>query len=108
MPVVLKAWLRSKLRPDLTICIMRCPPQRPSTYRAVTPTISEIKVASRKHKGTTTRFALRLPVGATHDLPQPDVLRLVRQVRPAAEEGRQALLGVLQSNDAWALGTDQD
>ncbi|MBJ6145821.1 PAS domain-containing hybrid sensor histidine kinase/response regulator [Hymenobacter sp. BT559] len=33
---------------------------------------SEIKVASRKHKGTTTRFALRLPVGATHDLPQPE------------------------------------
>jgi signal transduction histidine kinase/ActR/RegA family two-component response regulator len=31
---------------------------------------SEVKVASRKNKGTTTRFALRLPVGAAHDLPQ--------------------------------------
>jgi signal transduction histidine kinase/DNA-binding NarL/FixJ family response regulator len=33
---------------------------------------SEVKVASRKHKGTTTHFVLRLPVGATHDLPQPE------------------------------------
>ena len=33
---------------------------------------SEIKVTSRKHKGTTTRFALRLPVGAAHNLPQPE------------------------------------
>lgn len=33
---------------------------------------SEVKVASRKHKGTTTRFALRLPVGTAHDLPQPE------------------------------------
>jgi CheY-like chemotaxis protein len=33
---------------------------------------SEVKVASRKHKGTTTHFALRLPVGTAHDLPQPE------------------------------------
>jgi len=31
---------------------------------------SEVKVSSRKHKGTTTRFTLRLPVGTAHDLPQ--------------------------------------
>jgi signal transduction histidine kinase/ActR/RegA family two-component response regulator len=33
---------------------------------------SEVKVTSRKHKGTTTRFAVRLPVGSAHDLPQPE------------------------------------
>jgi signal transduction histidine kinase/ActR/RegA family two-component response regulator len=32
----------------------------------------EIKLASQKNKGTTTSFTLRLPIGAAHDLPQPE------------------------------------
>ncbi len=32
----------------------------------------EIKLSSQKNKGTTTAFTLRLPIGTTHDLPQPE------------------------------------
>lgn len=53
---------------------------------------SEILVESQKDKGTTTHFVLQLPVGAAHDLPQPEL--------PAGEvaalqehlHGRQVLL----------------
>jgi signal transduction histidine kinase/ActR/RegA family two-component response regulator len=48
---------------------------------------SEIKLASQKNKGTTTCFTLRLPIGAAHDLPQPE------HPTAEAEELRQHLRG---------------
>ncbi|RYY11891.1 MAG: response regulator, partial [Cytophagaceae bacterium] len=52
----------------------------------------EVQVASQKSKGTTTRFTLRLPLGAAHDLPQPEHATAEAAVLRQHLRGKQVLL----------------
>jgi signal transduction histidine kinase/BarA-like signal transduction histidine kinase len=52
----------------------------------------EIKLTSQKNKGTTTCFTLRLPIGAAHDLPQPEYPTAEAEELRLHLRGKQVLL----------------